>query len=424
MKFKYSKIILSILLMFALAMPAYAGTSASAVSNSAAGATATANPVANANAVNGGQNTVVGGQNTVVGGQTLVDGGNTLTTNYSTSLGLSSGGNSMSVSSQGSEVPRNFGIPYPLPFVNTPSEFLNDTGFANVQPVKFILSYGFTFTKAQLKEMKSGGSVKILQSTNLYGKSGDAGQIIFLTEIPKGMSTKKIGAIVAKGNNGNTTTEQILGRIGLEALSIEGAKYVLVTGEGMQKRTEASAWGIALGYTAAGISGETGNTFQTGAVGIGYSSGSAGRTAAAFIHAVVLTDGQPIVVVPVPVAVVKVAPQAKAEVPVTVTLKLEDVHFLNNSATLTPEAKGILARDIQLLKSNPKVPVRIEGYTSKPGTDAYNQVLSQKRAATVQAYLIEKGISKDRLSTIGYGKTKATGNAKEDRKVIFVILAK
>jgi len=90
-----------------------------------------------------------------------------------------------------------------------------------------------------------------------------------------------------------------------------------------------------------------------------------------------------------------------------IVLAFEDVHFDFDKSTLKPEAQTILKRNIQLLKDNPKAIIRIAGYTSASGTEAYNQKLSERRANAVQEYLINEGvITKDRLSTIGYGETK------------------
>ena len=90
--------------------------------------------------------------------------------------------------------------------------------------------------------------------------------------------------------------------------------------------------------------------------------------------------------------------------PTIIVLAFEDVHFDFDKSTLRPEAKTILKRNIQLLKDNPKAQVRIAGYTSASGTEAYNQKLSERRANAVQKYLINEGIiTPDRLTTIGYG---------------------
>ena len=92
--------------------------------------------------------------------------------------------------------------------------------------------------------------------------------------------------------------------------------------------------------------------------------------------------------------------------PKIIILAFEDVHFDFDQSPLKPEAQTILKRNIRLLKENPKAQVRIAGYTSTSGTEAYNQKLSERRASAVKAYLIYEGlITPDRLSTIGYGET-------------------
>ena len=92
--------------------------------------------------------------------------------------------------------------------------------------------------------------------------------------------------------------------------------------------------------------------------------------------------------------------------PKIIVLAFEDIHFDFDKSTLKPEAQTILKRNIQLLKDNPKVHVRIAGYTSASGTDEYNQKLSERRAKAVRDYLINEGlIAPNRLTMIGYGET-------------------
>ena len=117
-----------------------------------------------------------------------------------------------------------------------------------------------------------------------------------------------------------------------------------------------------------------------------------------------------------------------------IILAFEDVLFDFDKSTLKPEAQTILKRNIQLLKDNPKAKVRIAGYTSASGTDAYNQGLSERRATAVQKYLIGEGIiTPDRLSTIGYGETNPamyeavpkqlySNAAKANMRVLFEII--
>jgi OOP family OmpA-OmpF porin len=113
------------------------------------------------------------------------------------------------------------------------------------------------------------------------------------------------------------------------------------------------------------------------------------------------------------VVILESAPKVEEQVldaavePDVIFLALEDVHFDFDQSTLKPEAKSILKRNIQLLKENPKAKIRIAGYTSASGSEAYNQKLSERRAKSVQEYLVNEGvITRDRLSTIGYGETR------------------
>ena len=56
--------------------------------------------------------------------------------------------------------------------------------------------------------------------------------------------------------------------------------------------------------------------------------------------------------------------------------------------------------------------VELSSHTDSKGADAYNLKLSQKRAESVVAYLIAKGIDKNRLTAKGYGETKPIADNK------------
>ena len=83
-----------------------------------------------------------------------------------------------------------------------------------------------------------------------------------------------------------------------------------------------------------------------------------------------------------------------------------DAHFDFAKYTLSPEAQELLDKDVRELKENPRINVRMAGYTSAKGTDEVNQVLSERRANAVRNYLIEKGIAPERITVIGYGRTR------------------
>ena len=72
------------------------------------------------------------------------------------------------------------------------------------------------------------------------------------------------------------------------------------------------------------------------------------------------------------------------------------------------------------LKEWPKAKGEISGHTDNVGSDKYNLGLSQRRAASVKKYLVEKfSIAPERLTTEGYGETKpiATNKTKEGRQL-------
>jgi outer membrane protein OmpA-like peptidoglycan-associated protein len=93
---------------------------------------------------------------------------------------------------------------------------------------------------------------------------------------------------------------------------------------------------------------------------------------------------------------------------------LRNIFFDFDKATLRPESKAELERVYQLLVENPRLKIRIAGHTDSMGSDEYNQKLSENRARSVYEYLIQRGISADRLSYIGYGESKPVDTNETD----------
>ncbi len=90
-------------------------------------------------------------------------------------------------------------------------------------------------------------------------------------------------------------------------------------------------------------------------------------------------------------------------------LKLEDwVHFEFDKYELTPLGKEVLDGVVEKLNEYPDVKVILEGHTCSCGTEQYNYVLGMNRANAVKDYLVQKGISPSRLSTVSYGELRPT----------------
>ena len=82
------------------------------------------------------------------------------------------------------------------------------------------------------------------------------------------------------------------------------------------------------------------------------------------------------------------------------------IRFDVGKATLRPESMGPINEIFALLQEHPEVNFSIEGHTDNTGSDESNMTLSAARAETVMNTLADMGISKDRLSSKGWGESK------------------
>jgi OOP family OmpA-OmpF porin len=89
-----------------------------------------------------------------------------------------------------------------------------------------------------------------------------------------------------------------------------------------------------------------------------------------------------------------------------------NITFDFDSAELTHKAQAMLDRIAVALHdpSNRTLDYRVEGHTDAKGSIAYNQILSQRRAEAARNYLITMGIGKERLTAVGFGKTRPLPN--------------
>lgn len=85
---------------------------------------------------------------------------------------------------------------------------------------------------------------------------------------------------------------------------------------------------------------------------------------------------------------------------------VENIFYDYDKADLRPESKTALNELIAVLHDNPNVTIEMASHTDRWGSDAYNVNLSERRAKSVVDYLVENGISRDRLQPHGYGKSR------------------
>ena len=93
-----------------------------------------------------------------------------------------------------------------------------------------------------------------------------------------------------------------------------------------------------------------------------------------------------------------------------------DVLFDFDKADLRPAAQQTLHQAAGIIQEKAKGAVRIEGHTDSKGNDAYNQKLSERRAASVKTWFaVKEGLSKVQFATQGFGAKKpVASNAKPD----------
>jgi outer membrane protein OmpA-like peptidoglycan-associated protein len=105
------------------------------------------------------------------------------------------------------------------------------------------------------------------------------------------------------------------------------------------------------------------------------------------------------------------------------------IHFNTGTANIQPDSKQVLDAVVHTLLTNPNIKrVEIGGHTDNRGSDALNQRLSLARAESVKEYLVNNGVSEERLVTKGYGASRpkvpniTARNRARNRRVEFMIL--
>ncbi len=123
-----------------------------------------------------------------------------------------------------------------------------------------------------------------------------------------------------------------------------------------------------------------------------------------------------------------IAPIELAKLEPKVTIPLNNIFFDFDKFVLRPESFPELNRLAELLEEHPSINIEVSGHTDNVGTDEYNLRLSKNRAEKVTQYLLQKGITKERIKATSYGEsrpvdTNATKEGRQkNRRVEFTIL--
>lgn len=112
---------------------------------------------------------------------------------------------------------------------------------------------------------------------------------------------------------------------------------------------------------------------------------------------------------------IAVAPPPKPEPAPAKQVKIRDnrieigekIQFAYDKAEVLSVSFAILDELAKVIQENPHVQkLSVEGHASEEGEEPHNQLLSEARAEAVRLYLVAKGVSAERLSSIGFGESK------------------
>jgi outer membrane protein OmpA-like peptidoglycan-associated protein len=100
-------------------------------------------------------------------------------------------------------------------------------------------------------------------------------------------------------------------------------------------------------------------------------------------------------------------------------LELPTIIFAQGKSNLLSASYTELNRLARTLIDNPAVRIRLEGHTDNQGDEKKNLKLSEDRVAEVKRYLVSRGVTEERINTVGFGGTKprASNEREETRKL-------
>ncbi|HMR19966.1 MAG TPA: OmpA family protein, partial [Sphingobacterium sp.] len=92
---------------------------------------------------------------------------------------------------------------------------------------------------------------------------------------------------------------------------------------------------------------------------------------------------------------------------------LEDIYYDFDKHDIREDAAVVLDKLVATMRDNPTLKIELSSHTDSRGSDAYNMVLSQRRAQSAVDYIISRGIARDRLKARGYGETRLVNECRD-----------
>ncbi|MFI5222381.1 MAG: OmpA family protein [Bacteroidia bacterium] len=115
-----------------------------------------------------------------------------------------------------------------------------------------------------------------------------------------------------------------------------------------------------------------------------------------------------------------IAEKIKVNADLAIVLELNNIYFDYDKSNIRPDAEIELNKIVKIMNEYPEMVVELTSFTDCRGTDAYNQVLSDKRAKSSVQYIKHRITRSSRISGKGNGKTKLSKACPcEDASVTF-----
>ncbi|MEM6740523.1 MAG: OmpA family protein [Pseudomonadota bacterium] len=104
-----------------------------------------------------------------------------------------------------------------------------------------------------------------------------------------------------------------------------------------------------------------------------------------------------------------------------------NIYFNTASARLRDESRAVLDSIADIISRCPDLKVEVSGHTDSDGSDANNQILSERRAASVVDFLAQAGVPSERMIPVGYGEAQpiapndSAANKQRNRRIEFAL---
>lgn len=108
--------------------------------------------------------------------------------------------------------------------------------------------------------------------------------------------------------------------------------------------------------------------------------------------------------------------------------RTDNIYFASGSSRLADRSSPLLTSIVDIVNRCPELKISVDGHTDSDGSASQNQILSESRARSVRAFLVEAGADGDRIQAIGYGEAlpvvpnDSLANKQRNRRIEFSVV--